>query len=289
MRVLVIGGGIMGSGIAQCAAMAGHETALHDVSAAQLGRAREAIETSLGRFQRSERIDAASVEAAWARLRLLEDLEEAADGADVVIEAVPEKLELKREVLGRAAARAAAGSLLATNTSQLSISAIAAGVGDEAPRLIGLHFFNPPVMMKLVEIVNGIATAPETLSAAKAFCASLGKETVVCKKDTPGFITTRAYLALRLECLRILDEGIATAAEIDKALKLGFNLPMGPLELGDANGLDTNLSVMEGLTEAYGERFRPPPSLRALVAAGRLGRKTGAGFYDYEEPSEPKP
>jgi 3-hydroxybutyryl-CoA dehydrogenase len=281
MRVLVIGGGIMGSGIAQVCATAGHETVLQDISAEQLQKARASIETSLGRFERKGKIDAEGVKEIWERLELSEDLARAAEGVDAIVEAVPEKLDLKRQVMSAAAAAASPEALLATNASQLSISEIAAGLGDNAPRVVGLHFFNPPVMMKLVEIVAGVRTAESTLAQASAFCASIGKETVLCRKDTPGFITTRAYVALRLECIRILEEGIASAADIDKAMKLGFNLPMGPLELGDFNGLDTNLSVMEGLTEAYGERFRPPPTLKAMVAAGMLGRKTGAGFYDH--------
>lgn len=283
MKVVVIGGGIMGSGIAQVCATAGHDTALHDVSAVQLEKARGSIEHSLERFAAKGRVDPGEVPAILGRLTMGDDLEALSASAEVIIEAVPEKLELKREVLVRAAGAAAEGALIGTNTSQLSISEIAAGLGERTPRVIGLHFFNPPVMMRLIEIILGVGTAEETLAEAVEFCGSLGKETVVCHKDTPGFITTRAYVALRLECLRILNEGIADAADIDKALRLGFNLPMGPLELGDFNGLDTNLSVMDGLADAYGERFLPPPSLRSMVAAGHLGRKTGAGFYEYDE------
>ncbi len=283
MKALVIGSGIMGNGIAQVCAMAGHKTVLNDISADQLEKARVSIDTSLARFERKGTIDATGIEETWERLELSDDLGAAAAGVDVVIEAVPEKLGLKHEVMTAAAAVAAPDALLATNASQLSISRIAAGLGAEATRVVGLHFFNPPVMMKLVEIVAGVRTSEQTLAKAAEFCASLGKETVLCRKDTPGFITTRAYVALRLECIRILEEGIASAEDIDKAMKLGFNLPMGPLALGDFNGLDTNLSVMEGMTDAYGERFRPPPILKAMVAAGMLGRKTGAGFYDYAD------
>jgi 3-hydroxybutyryl-CoA dehydrogenase len=283
MRALIIGGGTMGNGIAQVCATAGHETKLQDVSAAQLEKARATIETSLARFERKGRIDADGIAATWDNLELTEDLRAAAQGAEVIIEAVPEILDLKHEVLRTAAEVAAPDAIIGTNASQLSISKIAAGLGDDAPRVIGLHFFNPPVMMKLVEIIAGIRTADDTMERSQEFCRSIGKETVLCRKDTPGFITTRAYVTLRLECIRILEEGIASAEDIDKAMKLGFNLPMGPLELGDFNGLDTNLRVMESMTETYGERFRPPPTLRAMVAAGMLGRKTGAGFYDYDE------
>ena len=283
MRVTIIGGGTMGNGIAQVCATAGHETYLQDVSAEQLRKARASIEASLARFERKGKIDADGIAETWDRLTFGEDLATAATGAEIVIEAVPEVLALKHEVLVKAAAVAAPDAIIGTNTSQLPISEIAAGLGDDAPRVVGLHFFNPPVMMKLVEIICGIRTAEETVAKGKEFCASIGKETVTCLKDTPGFITSRAYVTMRLECIRILEEGIATAADIDKAMKLGFNLPMGPLELGDFNGLDTNLKVMEALTDAYGERFRPPPVLRSLVAAGMLGRKAGAGFYDYSE------
>ena len=283
VKVAVIGAGIMGSGIAQCVAMAGHNVGLHDPSDEQRERAARAIAQSLERFERRGKVGSDEVEATKRRIVLTGSFEQAAAEADAVIEAVPERLETKLEVFAEAIRYARREAVLATNTSQLSISLIGGSLGPDAPRLVGMHFFNPPVMMQLVEIVAGIRTSPEAVAAAEALAAAIGKETVVCRKDTPGFITTRAYAALRLECLRILEEGVATAADIDKALRLGFNLPMGPLELADFNGLDTNLSVMEGLHAAYGERFRPPPLLRTMVAANLLGRKSGVGFFTYEE------
>ena len=202
--------------------------------------------------------------------------------AAVVVEAVPEILELKQEVLATVARVAPEDALLGTNTSQLSITTIGVPLGAAASRLVGTHFFNPPVMMALVELVRGLATSDETFARARAFAESLGKTVVACNKDSPGFITTRAYAALRLECLRMLEEGIASPEDIDTALRLGFNFPMGPLELGDFNGLDSFLRVLTSLEEAYGDRFRPTTGLRNMVAAGRLGRKTGQGFYRYD-------
>ena len=271
----------MGSGIAQVASMSGHDVALCDVGQAELDRAAAAVDHSLVRFVKAERTTPQEAEVSRARLSLTTSLEKALAGAEVVIEAVPEILDLKQEVLGRAA-ELADGAVLGTNTSQISITRIGSVLGDAAPRLVGIHFFNPPVMMRLVELVRGIATSDDTLERARAFAVGLGKEVVVCRKDSPGFITSRAYAAFRLECLRILEEGVASAEDIDTALKLGFNLPMGPLELGDFNGHDTYLHALTSLQEAYGERFRPTVGLRGMVAAGRLGRKSGIGFYRYD-------
>jgi len=283
VKVAVLGAGIMGSGIAQLAAMAGDEAVARDVSEEQLGRGAQAVERSLARFAKSQRLTTEEAEAARGRVRFTTDLDEAVGGADVVIEAVPEVLEIKREVWREVLALAPPDALLGTNTSQLSITTIAAALGDDAPRLVGIHFFNPPVMMKLVEVIAGLQTRPEEIDRARALGERLGREVVVCRKDSPGFITSRAYAILRLECIRMLEEGIATAEDIDKALRLGFNFPMGPLELGDMNGLDTYLHAISGLAEAHGERFRPTVGLRNMVAANRLGRKTGAGFYEYGE------
>ena len=282
-RVVVLGAGIMGSGVAQLAAMAGDEAAVRDVSAEQLERARTGVERSLARFVKSGKLSEDEAAAVRGRIVYTEDLAAAADGADVLVEAVPEILDLKQRVLTEALAVLPPDALLGTNTSQLSITRIAAALGDDASRLVGIHIFNPPVMMRLVEVIAGLQTAPEAVERAKAFGVHLGREVVVCRKDSPGFITSRAYAILRLECVKMLEEGIATAEDIDTALKLGFNFPMGPLELGDMNGVDTYVHAIEGLAEAHGDRFRPTVGLRNMVAAGRFGRKTGAGFYDYDD------
>ncbi|MDO9407705.1 3-hydroxyacyl-CoA dehydrogenase family protein [Patulibacter sp.] len=283
MKVAVLGAGIMGNGIAQLAVMAGDEAVAYDVAAPQLDRAGAAVEKSLARFVKSGRRTQEQADADRARLTFTTDLAEAVTGADVVIEAAPEILDLKQDLWRQVLEHAPAEALLGTNTSQLSITSIAAALGDEAHRLVGVHFFNPPVMMRLVEVIAGLQTDPAQVDRAKAFGEHVGKQVVVCRKDSPGFITSRAYAILRLECVRMLEEGVATAEDIDTALKLGFNFPMGPLELGDMNGIDTYVHAISGLEHAHGDRFRPTVGLRNMVAAGRLGRKTGAGFYDYDD------
>lgn len=282
MKVAVIGAGIMGSGIAQLAAMAGDGVVNHDISTAQHDRARAAVTMSLARFARKGTIAEDEVGAVAERVTYTTDLPAAVAEADVVIEAAPEVLELKREIFSVVVEHAPADALLGTNTSQLSITAIGASLGEDARRLAGLHFFNPPVMMRLLEVIAGLQTEPETIERARAFGKHLGREVVVCRKDSPGFLTSRAYAILRLECVKMLEEGLASADDIDKALRLGFNFPMGPLELGDMNGLDTYVYALNGLAEAHGERFRPTVGLRNMVSANQLGRKSGRGFYDYD-------
>ena len=278
----MIGAGIMGSGIAQLAAMHDHAVRLHDLDDAAIGTGLASIDRSLARFERKDRLGGVGPAAVRSRITATTDLAEAVQGAEVVIEAVSERLELKRQVFAEVRAHAPSEALLGTNTSQLSITAIATALGDDADRLVGMHFFNPPVVMRLCELVRGVRTSDAMLERARRFAETLDKTVVVCRKDSPGFITSRAYAMLRLECLRMLDEGVASAEDIDTAMKLGFNLPMGPLELGDFNGLDTYLHAVEGLADAYGERFRPTVGLRNMVAAGLLGRKSGEGFYRYD-------
>jgi 3-hydroxybutyryl-CoA dehydrogenase len=286
MRVCVLGAGIMGSGIAQLAGMAGDDVVMRDVDDAALERAYAAIDKSLARFVKAGRLTEEEAKAARSRVRGTTQLEEAVSDAEVVIEAVPEVLELKQQLWREVVGLVPADALLGTNTSQLSITRIASALGDDAWRLAGTHFFNPPVMMRLVELIAGLLTTEEVIERARAFAEHLGKQVVVCRKDSPGFITSRAYAILRLECVRMLEEGLATAEEIDTAMKLAFNFPMGPFELGDMNGLDTYVHALDGLAEAHGERFRPTVGLRNMVAAGRLGRKTKAGFYEYNEKGE---
>lgn len=273
----------MGSGIAQLASTAGYEVAIFDADREQLTRARAQTEASLRKLVSKGVLDEQASVRALERLRPSSSVTEAASGADVVIEAVVERLPVKQAIITEAAAVASSAALLATNTSQLSITAIASALHAASDRVVGMHFFNPAVLMRLVEIVAGLETSDATIAAAKTFAESLGKETVVCRKDSPGFLTSRIAAIVRLECLRMLEEGVGTAEDIDRALRLGLNFPIGPLELGDRNGHDTFLLVLESMTEALGERFRPTVGLRNLVAAGRLGRKTGRGIYRYDE------
>jgi 3-hydroxybutyryl-CoA dehydrogenase len=282
-RVAVVGAGIMGSGIAQLAAMAGYEVTLCDTAPEQLERARGQIRASIDKLVGKGRLDHEAGEQAVRQVHLSGSLAEAAAGAALVVEAVVEVLQVKQSVLREATAVARPDALYGTNTSQLSITAIASASPDAADRVVGLHFFNPVVLMRLVEVVRGLQTSDPTVAAAQQFAQALGKETVVCEKDSPGFLTSRISAIVRLECLRMLEEGVGTAEDIDRALRLGLNFPIGPLELGDRNGLDTFLLVLESLSQTLGERFRPTVGLRNLVAAGRLGCKTGHGIYDYDE------
>ena len=281
MNVAILGAGIMGSGIAQVAASSGYTVSVLDVGNVELERAQAAIKTSLTRLKRKGVQTDADADSTLSRLRFTTDLNDATSEAEILIEAAPEDLKLKQNLMAQAAEAAPPHCLLGTNTSQLSITAIGSLLGHSAERLVGMHFFNPPVLMRLVELMGANETSQETLKRAQDFAQSLGKETVLCHKDVPGFITTRCSVILRLECMRMLEEGVGSAEEIDKALRLGLNHPMGPLELGDLVGLDTFLQSSEGLAKAHGERFSPPSIVRKLVRNGRFGRKTSHGIYKY--------
>jgi 3-hydroxybutyryl-CoA dehydrogenase len=282
-RVAVIGAGIMGVGIAQLAATAGYEVAIFDTDSKQLASARPQAEASLAKLASKGVVNESVSTAAMRRLIPRGSVAQAADGADLVIEAVVERLDVKQAIVREAAAAASPSALLATNTSQLSITSIGSAVPGAADRVVGLHFFNPPVLMRLVEVIAGLDTGDATITAARSFAESLGKEAVVCRKDSPGFLTSRVAAIVRLECLRMLEEGVGSAEDIDRALRLGLNFPIGPLELGDRNGHDTFLLAVESMASTLGERFRPTVGLRNLVAAGRLGRKAGRGIYRYDE------
>ena len=259
------------------------EVALYDIDDEALVRAEESIGQSLKRFVAKEVLTPEEAAGVVARITMQAHLEDSVDGASVVVEAVPENLALKQQVIAEAVESAPVDAILATNTSQLSITAIGEHLEAEAERLIGTHFLNPPVLMKLVEIMRGPQTSDATVEAARAFVKRLGREAVVVQRDSPGFITTRVSAIARLECLRMLEEGVATADDIDKACRLGLNYPMGPIELGDFNGLDTYLSALDSLSDVYGERFQPTTGLRDKVAGGQLGRKSGAGYFRYDE------
>jgi 3-hydroxybutyryl-CoA dehydrogenase len=278
--IAVVGSGLMGQGIAYVAAAGGYRTLLHDVSREALECARRQIRADLDEGRARGKLTPAEADAAYERLRLEPDLERAAAEAGFVIEAVPERIELKLQVFARLDAACAEGAVLASNTSSLSVTEIAAAT-RRPQRVVGMHFFNPVPKMKLVEIVRGLESSADALRLTEEVARRMGKETVVVR-ESPGFITSRINAMIGNEAFFMLEEGVASARDIDKALKLGLNHPMGPFELVDVVGLDTRLSVLEFLHQTLGEKFRPAPLLVQHVKAGRLGKKVGRGVYNYE-------
>jgi len=280
-RVAVIGAGIMGHGIAQVAASAGFEVYLNDINEKYLQGARSKINDSLERLVKKGKVSEGERDRVLSRISFTTDFVKAVTNAELVIEAVSENLEVKKDIFRKLSTCTSLESILATNTSQYSITEIASVVSSPS-RVIGMHWFNPPVIMKLIEIVRGHETSEETIDEIRAFASKVGKETVVCK-DSQGFISTRALMALRLECYRILEEGVATKEDIDKTLRLALGHPMGQFELADFSGLDLEVPVCESLTKIYGDRIRPPQAILHLVKAGKLGRKSGSGWYNYTD------
>jgi 3-hydroxybutyryl-CoA dehydrogenase len=269
-RAVVIGGGTMGAGIVTTLLLAGDDVELVEVA----DGAQERVRGVLARGKRSS----AEVDAALARLRVLDATGKASPAPDVLIEAVPERVELKRSVLAQAEALEPA--LLGSNTSSLSIGELAADL-RRPEAFVGLHFFNPVPVMGLIEVVVGPATADATVDAAVALTRRLGKEPVVVN-DSPGFASSRLGIALGLEAIRMVEDGVAEPGAIDKAMELGYRHPVGPLRLTDIVGLDVRLDIARHLHSVYGERFAPPALLERMVGEGRLGRKAGRGFYDWE-------
>ncbi|WDZ86197.1 3-hydroxyacyl-CoA dehydrogenase family protein [Micromonospora cathayae] len=277
-RFVVVGAGTMGLGIAYVAAGAGHAVELVEVDPGRAADASAKLTSLWERTVQRGKLDADEAAACRDRLVLRAALSEVAAEPAVVVEAVPERPELKRAVLAEAAALRPA--LLGSNTSSISIGDLAAGL-DRPERFLGLHFFNPVWAMALLEVVVGPATAPETTDAAVALARRLGKDPVVVR-DLPGFATSRLGVTLGLEAIRMVADGVAAPADIDKAMVLGYKHPVGPLELTDLVGLDVRLDIARTLQAAYGDRFAPPPLLVEMVAQGRLGKKSGQGFYRWE-------
>ncbi len=279
INVFVLGAGYMGNGIAQAAACAGPKVSLWDVGVERLRAGREAIESSLGKFLAKERMTREQCDAALDSIALTTSIEDARD-ADLVMEAVPERLGLKREVFARLDAICPAHTIIGTNTSAIPISSIAAAT-SRPDRVVGIHFFGPVPLMKLVEIVKGVLTSDRTMAAADAWARSLGKETVLVVKDHAGFVANRASIPSTIEAVRMVDEGLATPEDIDRATG-GFDFGVGPLQILDNAGLDVGLSAATAIYEDTRDpKFIPPPLMRRMVAAGLLGRKSGRGFYDY--------
>jgi 3-hydroxybutyryl-CoA dehydrogenase len=279
--VAVIGAGTMGRGIAHVSALAGYRTILEDLLPDALRKAESEIRTNLSKAVDLGKVSAASADAAFSRLTYAGSVEEAAREADLVIEAVPEEMESKIEIFTLLDKICRPGTILASNTSSLSVTEIA-GVTYRAKKCLGMHFFNPVHKMKLLEIVRALETDEDTLASAAEVGQRMGKEVVIIK-ESPGFVTSRINAMIGNEAFYMLQEGIASAEDIDKALKLGLNHPMGPFEMVDLVGLDTRLHILEYLHKTLGEKYRPAPLLVQYVKAGRLGRKAGRGVYEYPE------
>jgi 3-hydroxybutyryl-CoA dehydrogenase len=281
MIVTVVGTGTMGSGIAYASVVAGFDTVVNDISTEFLDRALRNITGFLDTGIERGKLEVEEKKAALGRLKLEQDLTTAVEGAGLVIEAVPEDIALKCKIFGRLDKSTAPDTVLATNSSSLSITEIAAAT-NEPSRVIGMHFFNPVPKMKLVEIVRGLETGEKAFKTVEDVAHKMGKETVDIR-ESPGFVTSRINALIGNEAFYMLEEGVASAEDIDKALKLGLNHPMGPFEMVDLVGLDVRLGVLTYLHERLGEKYRPAPLLVRYVKAGRLGRKVGRGVYEYGE------
>jgi 3-hydroxybutyryl-CoA dehydrogenase len=283
--IAVIGAGIMGRGIAHAAALGGYRTILEDLLPAALRKAETEIRTNLDKAVELGKVTADNADSAFRRIEFAGSVGDAAREADLVIEAVPEEMESKIEIFTLLDKICRPTTILASNTSSLSVTEISS-VTYRAGKCVGMHFFNPVHKMKLLEIVRALETDDDTLATAVEVGKRMGKEVVVIK-ESPGFITSRINAMIGNEAFHMLQEGVASAADIDKALKLGLNHPMGPFEMVDLVGLDTRLSILEYLHKSLGEKYRPAPLLVQYVKAGRLGRKSGRGVYEYPDTVAP--
>ncbi|WP_042392612.1 3-hydroxyacyl-CoA dehydrogenase family protein [Streptacidiphilus carbonis] len=281
-QIAVIGAGLMGSGIAQVAAQAGYEVVLRDVTDAALTRGLDGIKSSYQRFTAKGKLSEEDAGAALARISTTTDLD-AVGSADLVVEAVFEQLEVKQELFAALDRIARPGAVLASNTSAIPITRIAAAT-ERPESVVGTHFFSPVPMMQLCELVRGYKTSDETLAAAREFAEGVGKTCVVVNRDVAGFVTTRLISALVVEAARLYESGVATAEDIDAACRLGFGHAMGPLQTADLTGVDILLHATRNIyTETQDEKFAPPEIMARMVTAGDLGRKSGRGFYGYQD------
>jgi 3-hydroxybutyryl-CoA dehydrogenase len=280
-KIAVVGAGVMGRGIVHAGALGGFDVSLHDVDRGTLENAASSIEKEMKKAVERGKLEEGEMHEALNRISTTEDLEEAVSGTGLVIEAVLEKMDLKLDLFKQFDGLCEPETILATNTSTMSPTEIAAAT-DRPGRCIAMHFFNPAHRMKLVELVRGVETTDETVEVARGVAERMGKETVEVN-EFPGFITSRINCLVGNEAMNMLVEGVASAPDIDKALKLGLGYPMGPLELADLVGLDTRLRNLKYLHETLGEKYRPSPLLRKRVAAGHLGKKSGRGIYEYTE------
>ena len=280
-QIAVIGSGTMGRGIAYLSAVAGYDTIIHDVDASALEAAKASIGSTLRKGVEKGKVTEDVARTALERVQVATDLEPAVRTADLIIEAIPEDIGMKREIFSQADIFCGEQTILASNTSSISITTLA-GTVERRDRFVGLHFFNPPHLMKLIEIVRGERTSDETIKAVREVAEKMGKSPILVR-DSPGFASSRLGIAIGLEAIRMLEDGVASAEDIDRAMELGYNHPMGPLRLTDLVGLDVRLSIAEYLSSTLGPRFEPPALLRKMVSEGKLGRKTGEGFYKWNE------
>ena len=287
MNVCVLGAGTMGSGITHVAAASGHNVRLRDIEREYVDDGLETIRSNVEGGVERDKLTREEADAALERIEGYTDLAAALEGVDLVVEAVPEDIDLKRGTFVDVEDHVAGDAVVATNTSSLSVTEIASAL-DRPGRAVGLHFFNPVYVMDLVEVVVAEQTTDATLATAREFVDGLGK-TVVEVDDAPGFASSRLGVALGCEAMRMVESGVASAEDIDAAMELGYSHPMGPLELTDVVGLDVRLDILEYLREELGERFRPPQVLKRKVRAGKLGRKTGEGFYVWEDGEAVRP